>query len=181
MYQAIMHHRYFYLNFAYIECFSYLANIFSLFYGIIFIITDVIELNENNNTTSDHNQAMEESSDKELAQKENINNTTTSEEPIHSRHHGAIHEESPLNLPQDSFGGDWIEREIEGLNKKCYDSGNFANRFITILMTNLVTETAFEPTLVESNQVNTVYFNKNEKQEGCLPADVSEFFTSSCV
>ena len=124
---------------------------------------------------------MEESSDKELAQKENINNTTTSEEPIHSRHHGAIHEESPLNLPQDSFGGDWIEREIEGLNKKCYDSGNFANRFITILMTNLVTETAFETTLVESNQVNTVYFNKNEKQEGCLPADVSEFFTSSCV
>ena len=89
--------------------------------------------------------------------------------------------ESPLNLPQDSFGDEWIEREIEGLDRRCYDSGNFANRFITILMTNLVTETAVETTLVESNQVNTVYFNKNEKQEGCLPADVSEFFTSSCV
>ena len=129
----------------------------------------------NNNTTCDHNQAMEESIDEEHVQKENINDATF-EEPIYSRQ-----KESPLNLPQDSFGGDWIEREIEGLNKKCYDSGNFANRFITILMTNLVTETVFETTLVESNQVNTVYFNKNEKQEGCLPADVSEFFTSSCV
>merc|ERR1712223_1419357 len=122
--------------------------------------TDVIEPNENNNTTSDHDQAMKQSVDESLAQKENIYHTA-SEELIHSRH-----EESPLNLPQDSFGGDWIEREIEGLNKKCYDSGNFANRFITILMTNLVNETAFETTLVESNQVNTVYFNKNEKQEG---------------
>ena len=98
------------------------------------------------------------------------------EEPLNSRN-----ENSPLNLPQDSFGGEWIEREIEGLNRNCYDSGNFANRFITLLMTNLVTETAFETEHVESNQVNTVYFNKNEKEEGCLPADVSEFFTSSCV
>ena len=97
-------------------------------------------------------------------------------EPLNSRN-----ENSPLNLPQDTFGGEWIEREIEGLNRNCYDSGNFANRFITLLMTNLVTQTAFETELVESNQVNTVYFNKNDKQEGCLPADVSEFFTSSCV
>ena len=124
---------------------------------------------------SDEKQAMNNSLDSNSVLSEN-SSAIVFEEPLNSRN-----ENSPLNLPQDSFGGEWIEREIEGLNRKCYDSGNFANRFITILMTNLVTETAFETELVESNQVNTVYFNKNEKQEGCLPDDVSEFFTSSCV
>ena len=123
----------------------------------------------------DEKQAMNNSLDSNSVLSEN-SSAIVFEEPLNSRN-----ENSPLYLPQDSFGGEWIEREIEGLNRKCYDSGNFANRFITILMTNLVTETAFETELVESNQVNTVYFNKNEKQEGCLPDDVSEFFTSSCV
>ena len=123
----------------------------------------------------DEKQAMNNSLDSNSVLSEN-SSAIVFEEPLNSRN-----ENSPLHLPQDSFGGEWIEREIEGLNRKCYDSGNFANRFITILMTNLVTETAFETELVESNQVNTVYFNKNEKQEGCLPDDVSEFFTSSCV
>ena len=123
----------------------------------------------------DEKQAMNNSLDSNSVLSEN-SSAIVFEEPLNSRN-----ENSPLNLPQDSFGGEWIEREIEGLNRKCYDSGSFANRFITILMTNLVTETAFETELVESNQVNTVYFNKNEKQEGCLPDDVSEFFTSSCV
>ena len=86
-----------------------------------------------------------------------------------------------MGLPQDSFGDKWVEREIEGLERGCYESGSFARRFITILMTNLVTETEFETTLVESNQVNTVYFNKNAKNEGCLPSDVAQFFTSSCL
>ena len=123
----------------------------------------------------DEQQAMNNSLDSNSVLSEN-SSAIVFEEPLNSRN-----ENSPLYLPQDSFGGEWIEREIEGLNRKCYDSGNFANRFITILMTNLVTETAFETEHVESNQVNTVYFNKNEKQEGCLPDDVSEFFTSSCV
>ena len=124
---------------------------------------------------SDEKQAMNNSLDSNSGLYDN-SSAIVFEEPLNSRN-----ENSPLNLPQDSFGGEWIEREIEGLNRKCYDSGNFVNRFITILMTNLVTETAFETEHVESNQVNTVYFNKNEKEEGCLPADVSEFFTSSCV
>ena len=124
---------------------------------------------------SDEKQAMNNSLDSNPILSEN-SSVIVFEEPLNSRN-----ENSPLNLPQDSFGGEWIEREIEGLNRNCYDSGNFANRFITLLMTNLVTETAFETEHIESNQVNTVYFNKNEKQEGCLPADVSEFFTSSCV
>ena len=123
----------------------------------------------------DEKQAMNNSLDSNSVLSEN-SSAIVFEEPLNSRN-----ENSPLYLPQDSFGDEWIEREIEGLNRKCYDSGNFANRFITILMTNLVTETALETELVESNQVNTVYFNKNEKQEGCLPDDVSEFFTSSCV
>ena len=124
---------------------------------------------------SDEKQAMNNPLDSNSVLSDN-SSAIVFEEPLNSRN-----ENSPLNLPQDSFGGEWIEREIEGLNRKCYDSGNFANRFITLLMTNLVTQTAFETELVESNQVNTVYFNKNDKQEGCLPADVSEFFTSSCV
>ena len=124
---------------------------------------------------SDEKQAMNNSLDSNSGLSDN-SSAIVFEEPLNSRN-----ENSPLNLPQDSFGGEWIEREIEGLNRKCYDSGNFANRFITLLVTNLVTQTAFETELVESNQVNTVYFNKNDKQEGCLPADVSEFFTSSCV
>ena len=90
-------------------------------------------------------------------------------------------DDSLLNIPQDSFGSEWVEREIEGLDRNCYASGNFASRFITILMTNLVTETAVETTLVESNNVNTVFFNMNEDNQGCLPSDVSRFFTSSCV
>ena len=124
---------------------------------------------------SDEKEAMNNSLDSNPIFSEN-SSAIVFEEPLNSRN-----ENSPLNLPQDSFGGEWIEREIEGLHRNCYDSGNFANRFITLLMTNLVTETAFETEHVESNQVNTVYFNKNEKEEGCLPADVSEFFTSSCV
>ena len=90
-------------------------------------------------------------------------------------------DDSLLNIPHDSFGSEWIEREIEGLDRKCYASGSFASRFITILITNLVTETAVETTLVESNNVNTVFFNMNEDNQGCLPSDVSRFFTSSCV
>ena len=90
-------------------------------------------------------------------------------------------DESLLNIPQNSFGSEWIEREIEGLDRNCYTSGSFASRFITMLTTNLITETAVETALVESNNVNTVYFNMNEDKEGCLPSDVSKFFTSSCV
>ena len=90
-------------------------------------------------------------------------------------------DESLLNIPQNSFGSEWIEREIEGLDRNCYTSGSFASRFITMLTTNLITETAVETALVESNNVNTVYFNMNEDKKGCLPSDVSQFFTSSCV
>ena len=90
-------------------------------------------------------------------------------------------DDSLLNIPQNSFGSEWIEREIEGLDRNCYASGSFASRFITMLTTNLITETAVETALVESNNVNTVYFNMNEDKKGCLPSDVSKFFTSSCV
>ena len=90
-------------------------------------------------------------------------------------------DDSLLNIPQNSFGSEWIEREIEGLDRNCYASGSFASRFITMLTTNLITETAVETALVESNNVNTVYFNMNEDKKGCLPSDVSQFFTSSCV
>ena len=89
--------------------------------------------------------------------------------------------DSLLNIPQNSFGSEWIEREIEGLDGNCYASGSFASRFITMLMTNLITETAVETTLIESNNVNTVYFNMNENNQGCLPSYVSKFFTNSCV
>ena len=90
-------------------------------------------------------------------------------------------EDSPLNLAQDSFGSEWLEREIQGLDKNCYDSGNFAKRFITILSTLLVTETAKETTRIESDQTNTVYFKANDDGSGCLPREVSSYFTSSCV
>ena len=90
-------------------------------------------------------------------------------------------DDSLLNIPQNSFGSEWIEREIEGLDRNCYASGSFASRFITMLTTNLITETAVETSLVEGNNVNTVYFNMNEDKKGCLPSDVSKFFTSSCV
>ena len=90
-------------------------------------------------------------------------------------------DDSLLNIPQNSFGSEWIEREIEGLDRNCYASGSFASRFITMLTTNLITETAVETALVESHNVNTVYFNMNEDKKGCLPSDVSKFFTSSCV
>ena len=90
-------------------------------------------------------------------------------------------DDSLLNIPQNSFGSEWIEREIEGLDRNCYASGSFASRFITMLTTNLITETAVETALVEGNNVNTVYFNMNEDKKGCLPSDVSQFFTSSCV
>ena len=90
-------------------------------------------------------------------------------------------DDSLLNIPQNSFGSEWIEREIEGLDRNCYASGSFASRFITMLTTNLITETAVETAIVESNNVNTVYFNMNEDKKGCLPSDVSKFFTSSCV
>ena len=90
-------------------------------------------------------------------------------------------DDSLLNIPQNSFGSEWIERKIEGLDRNCYASDSFASRFITMLTTNLITETAVETALVESNNVNTVYFNMNEDKKGCLPSDVSKFFTSSCV
>ena len=90
-------------------------------------------------------------------------------------------DDSLLNIPQNSFGSEWIERKIEGLDRNCYASGSFASRFITMLTTNLITETAVETAIVESNNVNTVYFNMNEDKKGCLPSDVSKFFTSSCV
>ena len=90
-------------------------------------------------------------------------------------------DDSLLNIPQNSFGSEWIEREIEGLDRRCYANGSFASRFITMLTTNLITETAVETALVEGNNVNTVNFNMNEDKKGCLPSDVSQFFTSSCV
>ena len=90
-------------------------------------------------------------------------------------------DDSLLNIPQNSFGSEWIERKIEGLDRNCYASDSFASRFITMLTTNLITETAVETALVEGNNVNTVYFNMNEDKKGCLPSDVSQFFTSSCV
>ena len=95
--------------------------------------------------------------------------------------HDHLYIGSLLSQPADSFGGEWMETEIKGLDKQCYQNGGFANRFITFLVTKLVTETATEHTSTESNDVNTVFFKANDNGKGCLPTEVSKYFTSSCT
>ena len=79
-----------------------------------------------------------------------------------------------------SFAEDgWMEREIVGLDKVCDSGLDLTSRFITMILTNLVTETVWETSLTTAADANTVHFKAHSS--ACLPREVTRFFTSSCA
>ena len=71
----------------------------------------------------------------------------------------------------------WEEREVvieQSINTECMDMKN--DLFINVMSTIISTMTEYETTTV--NGLNSVLF---KSEGGCLPSNVNEMFSSSCV